>query len=129
MLGGPRCNIYQAHKCVPKLGVVVFPCFSSLYCERYPVGLLLTPYRGYFSVSSANHVLLRRHPSLWHLIGGRALRRGGIRMPVNHSQEAGERITERARLEELLNKANSSALRKRLLPIRIQHQLGANGRR
>ena len=54
---------------------------------------------------------------------------GGANAPVNHAQEAGRRITERARLEELLNKANSSALRKRLLPIRIQHQAGANGRR
>ena len=129
VLSGPRCNIYRAHICVPNLGVVVFPCFSSLYCESHPVGLLLTPCHGYFSLASANHMLLRRLPSLWHPIGGRALGKGGIRTPVNHSQEAGERITERARLEELLNKANSSALRKRLLPIRIQHQLGANGRR
>lgn len=42
--------------------------------------------------------------------------RGGARRPVNHSQEAGLRITERARLEELLNKANSSALRNDFYP-------------
>lgn len=100
-----------------------------LYCEIYPVGLLRAPYHGYFSPPSANPVPLGHFCLLYPPIGGRRFGMGGVNGYVNHSREAGQRITERARLEELLNKANSSALRKPLFPIRIQHQRVSNGRR
>ena len=62
-----------------------------MYCENDPVGLLRTPYHGYFSLRSANHVLLRRFPSLCNPIDKRTFVRGGVNVPVTHPQEAGER--------------------------------------
>lgn len=60
----------------------------------------------------------------------RAVAAGGVNVSVNHPWEAGQRVSEREPGSvELLNKANKSALRKPLLPNRIQHQRASGGRR
>ena len=44
----------------------------------------------------ANHAQIRRFLSRYQPIGGYYEDRGGVNVPVNHSQKAGGRITERA---------------------------------
>lgn len=83
-------HIERTHE-FQKVGVVVFQCFFSLsvYCENQPVGLLRTPYHGYFSPGSANRVLRTRPPSPRRPMGERISARGGATVAVSHRGEAG----------------------------------------